>query len=64
MFDPIRTEMPDKIINGKGEIVSPVIQFKDDYKKFKAPVAIYADFETFIQKTQIFIMIKKVLQLN
>ena len=50
MFEPIRTEMPDKIKNEKGEIVNPVIQFKDNYKKFKAPVAIYADFETFIQK--------------
>ena len=50
MFEPIRTKMPDKIKNDKGETVNHVIQFKDDYKKFKATVAIYADFENFIQK--------------
>ena len=52
MFDPIRTKMPNQIKNKKGELVNPIIQFKDNYKKFKAPVAIYADFETFIQKTK------------
>ena len=64
MFDPIRTEMPHKTKTDDGDYEDPVIAFKDYHKKIKAPVAIYADFETFIQKTQIFIMIKKVLQLN
>ena len=48
----------------KRELVNPVKSFKDYHKTIKAPVAIYADFETFIQKLTIFIMTEQVQQLN
>ena len=45
MFDPTKTELP-KVIDG----VIPTIEFKHYTRKFKAPVVIYADFETLVQK--------------
>jgi hypothetical protein len=33
MFEPIRTELPNKIKNNEGEYVNPVIEFKDYHKK-------------------------------
>jgi hypothetical protein len=44
-FEPQRIELPK--INDKGQ--TPAIQFKNYMNKTKMPVAIYADFETFIQ---------------
>ena len=41
--------MPEQIENNDGELVNPVIKNKNHVRKFKAPVAIYADFKTFVQ---------------
>jgi hypothetical protein len=45
LFEPCKTVMPE--IDKNGNI--PTIQFKNHTRKFKAPVVIYADFETLIQ---------------
>ena len=45
LFEPTKVEIPSLTSSGK----APVIEFENFHKKFKAPVAIYADFETFIQ---------------
>ena len=50
MFDPTKTELP-KMIKTEEGWKAPTIQFKHHTRKFKAPVVIYADFETLIQKT-------------
>ena len=45
LFAPCKTVMP--VADKDGNI--PTIEFKNLTRKFKAPVVIYADFETFIQ---------------
>jgi hypothetical protein len=60
LFDPVKTVLPspEKIVNvnedGEENItyVNPVIKFKQHTRKFKAPVVIYADFETLVQKIE------------
>jgi ssDNA-binding Zn-finger/Zn-ribbon topoisomerase 1 len=51
LFEPCRTVLPDPIKNDDGSFSNPTIQFKNNTRKFKAPVVIYADFETLIKKT-------------
>lgn len=50
MFEPVKTIMPTCKKTDDGEFIKPDIQFNHHSRKFKAPVAIYADFETLIQK--------------
>lgn len=47
--EPTKTVMPSLVKNEDGEWVNPVIRFKNHTNKYKAPVAIYADFETLVQ---------------
>ena len=50
IFEPTRIQMPKfKEVAGLWE--KPVIKFKNFERKFKAPVVIYADFETFVKPT-------------
>ena len=51
MFKPVKTVYPKMIHNEDGTWSKPIIQFKNFNKSIKAPVVIYADFETFVQKT-------------
>ena len=52
MFEPTKTELPKMIKCDDGTWKKPTITFKNHARKFKAPVAIYADFETFVKKTR------------
>lgn len=47
--EPTKTVMPSLVKNEDGEWINPVINFKNHTHKYKAPVAIYADFETLVQ---------------
>jgi hypothetical protein len=47
MFEPTKTELP-KMIKTEDGWEKPCITFKHHTRKFKAPVVIYADFETLI----------------
>ena len=51
LFEPCRTVLPEPIENEDGSLSNPVIKFKNTTRKFKAPVVIYADFETLIEGT-------------
>jgi hypothetical protein len=50
MFEPTKTELP-KFKKVGDKFVKPTIQFEHYNRKFKAPVVIYGDFETLIEKT-------------
>ena len=50
VFEPTRTELPKMIKCEDGSFETPTISFKNHARKLKAPVVIYADFETFVQK--------------
>ena len=50
MFEPIRIEMPHRTKTDDDDYEDPFIAFKDFHKKIKAPVVIYGDFKTLIQK--------------
>lgn len=47
--EPTKTNLPKQVLNEDGELVNPVIKFKNHTRKYKAPVVIYADFETLVQ---------------
>jgi hypothetical protein len=51
MFEPTKTELP-KMIKTEDGWETPTITFNRHTRKFKAPVVIYADFETLIEKYQ------------
>ena len=51
MFEPTKTELP-KMIKTEEGWETPTITFNRHTRKFKAPVVIYADFETLIEKYQ------------
>jgi hypothetical protein len=50
IFEPVKTIMPEIKKTKNGELIKPTIRFEHHSRKVKAPVAIYADFETLIQK--------------
>lgn len=50
LFEPTKTELPKMIFNeDTDKYETPTIQFRNHVRKFKAPVVIYADFETLVQ---------------
>jgi hypothetical protein len=50
IFEPVKTIMPTWKKTDDGEFIKPTIQFQHHNRKFNAPVTIYADFETLINK--------------
>jgi hypothetical protein len=49
MFEPVKIEMPKVSVEG----TKPSIEFNQYDRKFKCPVAIYADFETLVSKSSV-----------
>lgn len=49
LFEPTRTVLPQPIKTENGGSFQPTIRFQNYTRKFKAPVVVYADFETIIE---------------